>query len=265
MKRKILILSIILIIVISIVSVFVFYKVQKDNQTLEVSKLNDTSNTEEKSIEETKDENTTKEETIENTEEKIKENTNDIIKEETKEVNENTKEQINKNTNDNKKQETQKTNNLGNSQGDIKQEQPKKEEPQQTIQPVQPTENTKEETKVEEPKKETVKIDLSKYDRYENALNGGYKAYKKSDSEMSKLRGLIDTCLKELGYTNVNIIASNSKLENTQYFTANKTNVENKVYNSEDFTIYYYAEAEYHITPEGAENIFQYRSYIKVK
>ena len=108
-------------------------------------------------------------------------------------------------------------------------------------------------------------VDLSKYSRYESALNGGYKAYMKSDSEMSKLRNLIDTCIKEFGYTNVKVVPSSSIVGSTQSFTANKTNVENKVYNSEYFTIYYYAEAEYHITANGDETIFQYRSYIKVQ
>ena len=109
------------------------------------------------------------------------------------------------------------------------------------------------------------KIDLSKYDRYENALNGGYKAYKKSDSEMNKLRELIESCIKEYGYTNVKIVQSSSIINNTQSFTANKTNVSNKVYDSEDFTIYYYAETEYHIASNGTESVFQNRSYIKVK
>lgn len=87
----------------------------------------------------------------------------------------------------------------------------------------------------------------------------------KSDSEMAKLRNLIDTCINEFGYTNVKVVPSSSIVGSTQSFTANKTNVENKVYNSEYFTIYYYAEAEYHITADGDETIFQYRSYIKVQ
>lgn len=257
MKKKILIISIILIVIISMVSIFVFYKVQEDNQTLKVSNLSDTNTKEKINNEETKDENSTNEELPQKTEENNTKETNEEIPVETKEKTvKNTQDKINKNTNDNKKQETQKTNNQVIIQNNNKQEQiPTK---------GNTNVNTKEDPKVEEPKKETVKIDLSKYDRYEKALNGGYKAYKKDSNEMTKLKGLIDTCIKELGYKNVKLVPYNSK-PNAQYFTANKTNVENKVYNSDGFTIYYYAEAEYHITAEGKESIFQYRSYIKVQ
>ena len=48
-------------------------------------------------------------------------------------------------------------------------------------------------------------------------------------------------------------------------FTANKTNVENAVYDSEGFTICYYAVKEYHIAADGTETLFQTRSYIKIK
>lgn len=198
MKKKILIIStIILVIVIGLIGLFVFYKVQQKEKTVEVSKINDTEITEEKIVEETKDENANNNELVQNTNEEIKEKT--------------------------------------------------------------------EEKQPEITKTEPAKIDLSKYDRYENALNGGYKAYKKSDSEMNKLRELIESCIKEYGYTNVKIVQSSSIINNTQSFTANKTNVSNKVYDSEDFTIYYYAETEYHITSNGTESVFQNRSYIKVK
>ena len=150
----------------------------------------------------------------------------------------------NNNSNKNNSNNQQTTNQVTNS----KIETPKQEEKQPEITKTEPA-----------------KIDLSKYDRYENALNGGYKAYKKSDSEMNKLRELIESCIKEYGYTNVKIVQSSSIINNTQSFTANKTNVSNKVYDSEDFTIYYYAETEYHITSNGTESIFQNRSYIKVK
>lgn len=261
MKKKVLIISIITIILISIVSVFVFYKVQYGKQTLKVSTLNDTITKEE--TQETKDEitkeNVTNEEKIENTEEN-KEDTKEENNQDTKEENtKNTKDKITQNTKDNKKAETQKTNS-----GEVTQNTVKQPQTTTTLNDNSSNQNKKEETKVEEPKKETVKIDLSKYDRYET-LSSGYKAYKKSDSEMTKLRELIDTCIKEMGYTNVKVVPSNTKPNNAQAFTANKVNVENKVYNSEDFTIYYYAEAEYHITAEGNESIFQYCSYIKVQ
>ena len=256
MKRKILIISILTVILIIIISVIVYIQVQ--NKTKEVATLDNNISTEEET-EETKDENlATNEEVIENTEDNNEEitNENEVIetKEETTQVAQETKEEsntkvTNKNTNEKTNVETPKTNNQSStSSGNNK-----------------PQEPTKEETKQEEPVEEVKKVDLSKYSRYESALNGGYKAYMKSDSEMTKLRNLIDTCIKEFGYTNVKVVPSSSIVGSTQSFTANKTNVENKVYNSEYFTIYYYAEAEYHITANGDETIFQYRSYIKVQ
>lgn len=256
MKRKILIISILTIILIIIISVIVYIQVQ--NKTKEVATLDNNISTEEET-EETKDENlVTNEEVLENTEDNNEEitNENEVIetKEETTQVAQETKEEsntkvTNKNTNEKTNVETPKTNNQSStSSGNNK-----------------PQETTEEETKQEEPVEEVKKVDLSKYSRYESALNGGYKAYMKSDSEMTKLRNLIDTCIKEFGYTNVKVVPSSSIVGSTQSFTANKTNVENKVYNSEYFTIYYYAEAEYHITANGDETIFQYRSYIKVQ
>lgn len=262
MKKKILIIStIILVIIIGLIGLFVFYKVQQKEKTVEVSKINDTEITKEKIVEETKDENASNNELVQNTNEEVKEKTEE--KQESQETkkqkatneknNQETKEKVNtetqkikenNNSNKNNSNSQQTTNQVTNS----KIETPKQEEKQPEITKTEPA-----------------KIDLSKYDRYENALNGGYKAYKKSDSEMNKLKGLIDTCIKEFGYTNVKVIPSSSIVGSTQSFTANKTNVENKVFNSEDFTIYYYAEAEYHITAEGTETIFQYRSYIKVQ
>lgn len=255
MKRKILIISILTVILIIIISVIVYIQVQ--NKTKEVATLDNNISTEE--TEETKDENlVTNEEVIENTEDNNEEitNENEVIetKEETTQVAQETKGEsnskvTNKNTNEKTNVETQKTNNqTSTSSGNNKPQEPIREEPKQ-----------------EEPVEEIKKVDLSKYSRYESALNGGYKAYMKSDSEMSKLRNLIDTCIKEFGYTNVKVVPSSSIVGSTQSFTANKTNVENKVYNSEYFTIYYYAEAEYHITANGDETIFQYRSYIKVQ
>ena len=47
--------------------------------------------------------------------------------------------------------------------------------------------------------------------------------------------------------------------------TANRTNVENVVYDSEGFTVCYYAVKEYHIAADGTETLFQTRSHIKIK
>ena len=38
----------------------------------------------------------------------------------------------------------------------------------------------------------------------------------KNDSEMNKLKGLIDTCIKEFGYTDVKVIPSSSIIGSTQ-------------------------------------------------
>lgn len=265
MKKKILIIStIILVIVIGLIGLFVFYKVQQKEKTVEVSKINDTEITEEKIVEETKDENASNNELVQNTNEEIKEKTEEKQEsqesQETKEQketneknNQETKEKVNTETQKIKENNNSNKNNSNNQQTTNQVTNSKIETPKQ------------EEKQPEITKTEPVKIDLSKYDRYENALNGGYKAYKKSDSEMNKLRELIESCIKEYGYTNVKIVQSSSIINNTQSFTANKTNVSNKVYDSEDFTIYYYAETEYHITSNGTESIFQNRSYIKVK
>lgn len=134
------------------------------------------------------------------------------------------------------------------------------QQPQQVVEP-EPTKPVVEETKVE-----TKKIDLSKYDYYENSLKGSYKGFIRDDAEMSKLKSLIDTCISEFGYTNVKIIQDSSLAQSgARSFTANKTNVENAVYDSDGFTICYYAVKEYHISSDGTEALFQTRSYIKVR
>lgn len=252
MKKKILIISIIAIILIIAICVII-YKITQ-NKTINMSNVTsdsikeefeeeikeNTEDTNEKILVDTKD---SKELTEETTKTETKEEKTIQITQETKEnnVQTTTKQSTNAKTNI----ETQKT----NSQEVV------------TNNTQQTQANTKEEIKIPEAKK----VDLSKYSRYENALNGGYKAYMKNDSEMNKLKSLIDTCVKEFGYTNVKVIPNSSIVGSTQSFTANKTNVGNKVYNSENFTIYYYAETEYHITAEGTESVFQYRSYIKVQ
>ena len=132
-------------------------------------------------------------------------------------------------------------------------------QPQQVVEPEPPK-------PVEEPKVETKKIDLSKYDYYEESLNGSYKGFIRDDAEMSKLKSLIDNAIAEFGYTNVKIVQDSSLAQSgLRSFTANKTNVENSVYNSDGFTICYYAVKEYHISSDGTESLFQTRSYIKVK
>ena len=76
MKKKILIIStIILVIIIGLIGLFVFYKVQQKEKTVEVSKINDTEITEEKIVEETKDENASNNELVQNTNEEVKEKT----------------------------------------------------------------------------------------------------------------------------------------------------------------------------------------------
>lgn len=132
-------------------------------------------------------------------------------------------------------------------------ETPKQEEPT-TETPV------KQETTLET---EQVQLDFSKYDRYYPALNGGYTCFKKNPEEIAKLKSLIEDAIKEFGYENV-IIIEDSSIISERYFTANKTNVQNVVYNSDYFTILYYAETEYGLTKEGNERINQVRSYTKV-
>ena len=119
---------------------------------------------------------------------------------------------------------------------------------------------------IQESKVETKKIDLSKYDYYEESQNGSYKGFIKDNQEMNKLKSLIDTCIGEFGYKNVKVMQDSSlPRSGLRSFTANKTNVENAVYDSEGFTICYYAVKEYHIAADGTETLFQTISYIKVK
>ena len=132
------------------------------------------------------------------------------------------------------------------------------EEPKQEIK-----QETKEEVKQEETKENPITINLDKYDRYEKTV-GGYKGFKRNDAEIEKLRNLINEAIQEFGYANVTLQVDSS-ITNTRYFTANKTNVENLVYNSEYFTICYYAETEYLINEDGTESVLQVRSYGKVK
>ena len=117
-----------------------------------------------------------------------------------------------------------------------------------------------------EQNKNTKKVDLSKYSYYEKASDGSYKAFMEDKTELNKLKTLIDSVVNSFGYKNIKVTADSSLTKDgTMYFTANKTNVENLVYDSEGFNIYYYAIKEYWISPNGTESYFQTRSYIKVK
>ena len=114
--------------------------------------------------------------------------------------------------------------------------------------------------------KSTKKVDLSKYLYYEKASNGSYKAFLVDNTEINNLKALIDNAIKSFGYKNVKIIQDSSLVKDgTMYFTANTINVENAVYDSEGFNIYFYAVKEYWVSPDGTEKYFQTRSYIKVK
>ena len=110
---------------------------------------------------------------------------------------------------------------------------------------------------------EQVQLDFSKYDRYYPALNGGYTCFKKNPEEIAKLRNLLEAAIQEFGYTNITLVEDSSIVSN-RYFTANKTNAQNVVYNAEYFTIHYYAETEYTLSADGTEHIFQLRSYTKL-
>lgn len=117
-------------------------------------------------------------------------------------------------------------------------------------------------------KEETKNIDLSKYDYYENGLNGTYKGFIKDTEEIENLKSLINICINENDYKNVKVESTpDSSLVRSglRYFTANKTNVNNAINDCDGFTISYYAVKEYHISADGTETLFQTRSYIKVK
>jgi len=151
-------------------------------------------------------------------------------------------------------QETQ-TDTTGTPEQEIQTEieTPKQEKPT-------PETPVKQETPIEA---EQVQLDFSKYDRYSPALNGGYTCFKKNPEEIAKLRNLLEAAIQEFGYTNITLVEDSSIVSN-RYFTANKTNAQNVVYNAEYFTIHYYAETEYTLSADGTEHIFQLRSYTKL-
>ena len=117
-----------------------------------------------------------------------------------------------------------------------------------------------------EKKQNVKKIDLSKYDYYKEGLNGSYIGFIENQTEIDKLKSLIDEVIAEFGYKNMKISIDKSLSKNgTPYFTANRTNVQNLIYDSEGFSIYYYAVKEYFISNDGEESYFQTRSYIDVR
>lgn len=279
MKKKILIPLIVIIILIVSICIILFIKIGIKNKAQKPTSSNNIVTKEYDIID------------IETEEEKT-ENTNETNEEEQKIKEEEVTTTVDnkKNTNeDNKNKTNDKMSNSSTQINTIKtnektsQEEQKKNEPQienkneNTQTEIENTQTTSKETpkvdevneepeqeKIEEPVKEEKQLDLSKYDRYVKALNGGYQCFKKSETEIKRLRDLINTTINEFGYTNV-LVIEDSSIINSRYFTANKTNVENLVYNSEDFAIHYYAETEYTVSATGEEHIIQTRSYITVE
>lgn len=129
---------------------------------------------------------------------------------------------------------------------------------------VEIVEKTKETLEIKEDKiEEQVELDFTKYDRYYAGLNGGYTCFNKNTEETQRLKQLIENAIQEFGYTNVKVV-EDSSMNKDRYFTANKTNVQNAIYDSDGFTIHYYAETEYHLSVTGEEKVFQIRSYIEI-
>lgn len=287
MKKKILLISSIILGVVALICIVLVInngntknnetKISKETTSTKQESIigqNDINNTVATSIEtEDKETENTEEKSVEQTQEKIKEETKEekaqeITKEIKQETKEEAKQEIKQVTQDKKIENTQKKTTskvTKETTGTVE----KKEQSTTITVPTKKEEKAPEqepEKPIEQPKEETKKIDLSKYDYYENSLNGSYKGFIKDDAEMSKLKTLIDTAINEFGYTNVKIVQDSSLPKSgLRSFTANKTNVENLVYDSDGFTICYYAVKEYHISSDGTETLFQTRSYIKVK
>ena len=133
-----------------------------------------------------------------------------------------------------------------------------------TTQTVTNNKNTSQTTTVNQSNQN--KVNLSKYSFYEKLTDGSYKGFIPDQAEMNKLKSLINNSIKNFGYKNTKVVLDSSLAKNgTRYFTANKTNVDNIVYNSEGFSLCYYAVKEYLISTNGTEKFFQTRSYLKVK
>lgn len=281
-KKTLIIISIILVIIIPLIFIsIIHFSKEKDSNIIDENKIHFSENTnlQESNIIDnivaTDIETEDKTDTVETTKDEIKE-TKDKI-----ENNKDTKENTNLVTNDNKNEDTkdeivkENKQNITNEKTENKTETVKKTEDKNVIDNTKidkeeqktttaATEQTK--TNVEEKKEEAKKIDLSKYDYYEESLNGTYKAFIKDSQDMAVLRSLIDECITEFGYTDVKVEQDKTLPKSgTSYFTTNKNNVENLVYDTEGFTIYYYSVKEYHISADGTATFFQTRSYIKVR
>ena len=174
-----------------------------------------------------------------------------------------------------KKQDEKPENKTTNKKSTVQELQPQQKNNEQTItskattntkQTEQNTKSNTQATPSPRANENTKTVDLSKYAYYEKASDGSYKAFLVDTAEINKLKGLIDNAINSFGYKNIKVVADSSlSRDGTMYFTANTTNVENAVYDSEGFNIYYYAVKEYWISPNGTEKYFQTRSYIKVK
>lgn len=278
MKKKVLIISTIMFILLVIVACICFIKLKKtqvvdnlENKDMEVKEIeykeekNELENKEvkEKIENKTVEEEEVKEETKEvKTDNNKKENISVSKKENTikEEKNAEIKKEQQPKANEIKENEIKENPAPKNNNETANEQPPKQENTEQTNTP----EITIPEPVQNEPK--TQQIDLSKYDFYENSINGGYKGFIRDSQEIAKLRNLINASINEFGYTNVSVVEDSSIAKSgASYFTANARNVENLVYDSEGFSIHYYAVKEYHISADGTETYFQTRSYIKVK
>lgn len=279
MKKKILITLILIIILIIGISLTLIIKTRINKREEQQPTSSNNIVTKEHDIIdlETEEEKTEDTNEINAEEQKIKEeesitvdnqkNTNEENNSKTNDKENNSNTQIsNQKTNEKTSQEEQKKNE-SNTENKNEKPQTETENMQTTSKEPQKVDEVVEEPKqeiIEEPVQEVKQLDLSKYDRHVKALNGGYQCFKKNEAEMKKLKDLIYAAINEFGYTNV-IVIEDSSIINSRYFTANKTNVDNLVYNSEDFAIHYYAETEYTVSATGEENVFQIRSYLVVE
>ena len=264
-KKTLIIISIIFAIIIPLICILVFQFSKEGNNEniIDENKIYSSENTvlQENNVLDnivaTDIETEDKTDTVELTEDKTKEKeTEEKIenKIDTKEKNETIIETRDNNKNKDTKDEVKKEQVITNDKTESKPQTVEKTEDKSVI---EKNENAQEEQK---------KIDLSKYDYYEESLNGTYKAFIKDTADMSVLKSLINECITEFGYTDVKVLQDESlPRSGVAYFTTNKYNVENLVYDTEGFTIYYYSVKEYHISTDGTATYFQTRSYIKVR
>ena len=284
-KKTLIIISIIFAIIIPLICILVFQFSKEGNNEniIDENKIYSSENTvlQENNVLDnivaTDIETEDKTDTVELTEDKTKEKeTEEKIenKIDTKEKNETIIETKDNNKNKDTKDEVKKEQVITNDKTESK---PQTVENTEDKSVIEKNENTQEEqktttetvqtnTNTEVKEEEKKKIDLSKYDYYEESLNGTYKAFIKDTADMSVLKSLINECITEFGYTGVKVLQDESlQRSGVAYFTTNKYNVENLVYDTEGFTIYYYSVKEYHISTDGTATYFQTRSYIKVR